>query len=240
MITSSFRLGILLGALLLGGCASSTPSVAKGPSAPTLTHRALSGGRVALLPVAARAEQVPLYDLLWLDRYLGRSFDIHVPGVPRVSNDEVRRTLAEPDAYEAVITLARTSKVNVGTMRTLGERLGARYVVFTTVDYIVYSNPVTTLQMGYGQVARELSVAADAYSSVSLDARIVIIDTEEGRVCWESEHGIVRQGAVTGEPHAQKLAWTVFSVIFGRLPAPEHRGDGGSLPPLRLASLRAP
>jgi hypothetical protein len=227
---SQFRLAALVGAMFLAGCGSAATNGPVVSASSTLTHHELAKGRLALLPVAAKLDEVPLYDLIWLDVHIGRAFDQRASGIQRVSNGDVRRVLQDPEMYEAIVNLARTKKVNSATLKQFADGLGVRYVAFTTVDWGLVTNPFDTALMGAGPTATERMGAGEVYSSAKLDARVVIIDAYEGRVCWESEFGSSQFVAKIGDPHAQKLAFMVFATIFGTLPKLPELDDHGMLP----------
>ncbi|MBK9260327.1 MAG: hypothetical protein IPM54_10870 [Polyangiaceae bacterium] len=232
---SKLRLAVLIGAMFLAGCGSAIttgPTVSAGS---TLRHHELANGRVALLPVAAQLDQVPLYDLQWLDMYIGRAFDQRANGIKRVSNGEVLQALQDPETYEAIVNLARTKQISLAMIKQFADKLGVRYVVFTTVDWGLVNNPFDTALMGYGPTAVEITAAGDVYKSAKLDARVVIIDAYEGRVCWESEFGSSQPVAKIGDPHAQKLAFMVFATIFGKLPEPVEGDDHSTMFQVRSA-----
>jgi hypothetical protein len=132
----------LLGVAFAAGCA---PQLELMQADPALSHRALSEGRVAVLPVSADIHEVTLLQLRRLDGILGYAFDVRADELARVPPATVFRAIArDRDTWEAVIGCYNTGKIELSAVRRLSRAVGARYLVFTFLWYSDIRNGATT------------------------------------------------------------------------------------------------
>jgi len=123
----------LLGLAFAAGCA---PQLELVQADPALSHRELSKGKVAVLPVSADVREVTLRQLKRLDGILGFAFDARANELARVPPTTVFRAIAGDRAtWEAVIDCYNTGKIELSAVRKLSRAVGARYLVFTYLWY---------------------------------------------------------------------------------------------------------
>jgi hypothetical protein len=218
---------------LATGCA---PSIDSLRADPTLTFREVQRGKVALLPVAARAQEVTLEELTYLDRLLALAFDRRARGLRRVPSDVVVRAIAtDATNWETVVRFANTGKADIRALDRLSGSVGAQYLVFTSVDYDEIWNPFSDFERTVAYSAgpspwprgsgdwhvfgRKNKYQGPPPSTSELVASLWLIDVEAGQVRWEGKHRVLRSaGNTTSAPKPSRAAWPLFSRMAAALP----------------------
>lgn len=226
-------LALTLGLALTAGCARSIDSVHADPS---LTFREFQRGRVALLPVAARAKEVTLQELSFLDEILRAAFDERAHGLRRVPEARVVRAIGtDLTNWDTVVRFANTGKTDARAVSRLGAAVGAKYLVFTTVDYEEIWNPLGDFEKtfmyqsgknpwprGEGDwkvFGRKARYQGSALTTSEIVAAVTVIDVETGQTRWEGKHHVARAvGNTRQDPRPSKLAWPLFSQMAAALP----------------------
>jgi hypothetical protein len=224
---------LTLGLALTAGCVRPIDSVRADP---TLTFREVQRGRVALLPVAARVREVTLEELSLLDEILRAAFDERARGLRRVPDARVVRAIGtDMTNWDTVVRFANTGKADAHALFRLGAAVGAKYLVFTTIDYDEIWNPFGEFEKSFmyqsgkdpwprGPVdwtvyARRARYQGAPRTTSEIIAAVTVIDVETGQARWEGKHRITRAvGNTKQDPRPSKLAWPLFSQMAAALP----------------------
>jgi hypothetical protein len=227
---------LTLALALTSGCARPLDSLRADP---TLTFREVQRGRVALLPVAARAADVTLEELTLLDEILRAAFDERARGLKRVPDARVVRAIGTDfTSWDTVVRFANTGEADARALSHLGESLGARYLVFTSVDYEEIGSPLSDFERAWsyqsGQspwprgsgdwkvFGRKNRYQGAARTTSQIVATVTVMDVETGQARWEGKHRVARAvGNTVHAPKPSRVAWPLFSQMAAALPHEE-------------------
>jgi hypothetical protein len=219
-----------LGLVLFGALTGCAPPIQSLRADPTLTGRDLAAGRIALLPIAARPTEVTLEELQVLDEALSVAVRENAHGLEPVHHATVIRVLeTDPASYAAVVQFAETARVDAPAVVRLSKLTGARFLLFTKVDYHEMRNPFTPHATGFAEgrtqlwanaVDKETLIGPEPISEII--ASSALVDATTRKVRWEGRHRVVRSvGESPDAPRPARLSWTLFSELTAHLPGPQ-------------------
>jgi hypothetical protein len=219
-----------LGMALFSALAGCTRPIQAVRADPTLTGRDLTEGKVALLPIAARPSELTLEQLTVLDEALAIAVRENAHGLTPVPQATVIRALAtDATNHAAVIDFAQTGTIDAPAVVRLRKATGARFLLFTKVDYHEMRNPFTPHATGADSgrprlwanaVDKETLIGPEPISEII--AVSTLVDASTRKVRWEARHRVVRSvGESTDAPRPARVSWTLFSELSAHLPGPQ-------------------
>lgn len=230
----------LLGLVLTSACAQTSATCLVDSAA---SRSVLERGKVAVLPVAAPAEEVPLPELQVLDGLLEVAFERHAAGMPRPAPRDVQQAISGSQAnWDSMVQYSNTGTLTRVGLKRLAASIGARYLMFTTVSYDATRDPFAT----YSRWADKRAMAGDYRAPTSagrltpfdpregsgerLDSPFVedavsrltgtmqLVDGITGEVIWQDYNEVLRDHGNMQIDNPSRLAYTLFSEMVAHLP----------------------